>query len=91
LAALINEATNFVVGSKSKTTAQSVFLVPVAQAIFSHTTVRSFVPVCCIVAFGVLGKLRLHSRAVDWSMLNDDFIQNNCRSGIHYSYFCRKQ
>ena len=68
----------------------SVSLAPFAPATFSHVTVISFVPDCCIVAFGVQGKLPLLGRAAEKSMLNDDFIPNNCRSGIHYSLFLQK-
>jgi len=55
----------------------SVSLATLASDTFSYVTVISFVPICCIVAFGLPGKLPLHDRAADWSMLNDDFIQNN--------------
>ena len=55
----------------------SVSLAPFAPATFSHVTVMPFVPACCIVAFGVPGKLPLLGRAVKKSMFNDDFIQNN--------------
>jgi hypothetical protein len=79
------------VGLKSNTTTISESLAPFAPATFSYVMVISFVPACCIVVIGVPGKLPLLGRAAEKPMFNDDFIQNNCRSGIHYSNFCRKQ